>query len=215
MIVPLAERGAIATGINIVGKAKEFGPNARLEIRDIRNSEFESDTFDFILSYAAFEHVGDFDVALGEMRRILKPGGKLMSRFGPIWSCKWGHHLWLNIRGTAYTYQNTLLPPYCHLIMAEDEIADAAFKIIGKKEAAEAVAKWVLYSPEQNRVMCGDYRRIVDASGFEVEEFRPQPGKMLDAKYAPTTPAQIEKLYAKFGSDENFEAANITFILRK
>lgn len=37
---------------------------------------FESNSFDFVVSNAVFEHVQDYPQALREIRRVLKPGGK-------------------------------------------------------------------------------------------------------------------------------------------
>jgi SAM-dependent methyltransferase len=36
---------------------------------------FEDDTFDVVVSNQVFEHVMDFDVAIGELRRVTRPGG--------------------------------------------------------------------------------------------------------------------------------------------
>ena len=50
------------------------------EIRDGR-TPFEDDSFDFIFHNQVFEHVPDLDQALGEIRRLLKPGGTMLSLF--------------------------------------------------------------------------------------------------------------------------------------
>jgi SAM-dependent methyltransferase len=215
MAVHLAARGADATGINIVGKAKVFGPNARLEIRDICNSGFESDSFDYVVSHAAFEHVSYFDRAIAEIFRILRPGGKLVSSFGPIWSCKWGHHLWVKIDGQAYNFQTCILPSYCHLMMDQDEIASAAFDVTGNRRAADAVADYVVNSSEQNRLMYCQYKRIIAASGFVIEEWRGHNNPVLEGRYPEPTPQQSRYLSDRYGPDEELSVAGISMVLLK
>lgn len=51
-----------------------------VEIRDGK-TPFEDATFDFVFHNQVFEHVPDLDQALGEIRRILKPGGVMLSLF--------------------------------------------------------------------------------------------------------------------------------------
>ncbi|MGH8626624.1 MAG: methyltransferase domain-containing protein [Gammaproteobacteria bacterium] len=42
---------------------------------------FEDGSFDFVFANQVFEHVPDLDKALQEIRRVLKPGGKMLSLF--------------------------------------------------------------------------------------------------------------------------------------
>jgi SAM-dependent methyltransferase len=46
---------------------------------------YEDATFDYILTSDTLEHVPDFDVALSEIRRVLKPGGKHVFTVPIIW----------------------------------------------------------------------------------------------------------------------------------
>src|SRR5262245_15671579 len=50
-------------------------------------SPFQSATFDMVVSNQVFEHVFDLDASLAEIRRVLKPGGLLLSLFpsGEVW----------------------------------------------------------------------------------------------------------------------------------
>jgi SAM-dependent methyltransferase len=110
-------------GINPRVKSQEFSPNCRIEAGDIRSSHYRNDYFDVILSSSAFEHIQNFDVALAEMYRILKPGGYLFSHFGPIWSASYGHHLWLTHNDELYNYWNVVLPPHCHVLLTHEQSA--------------------------------------------------------------------------------------------
>ena len=53
--------------------------------------------YDLIFSIACFEHINRLPLALGEMLRYLKPGGRLFTMHSPIWSAFDGHHLPIGI----------------------------------------------------------------------------------------------------------------------
>lgn len=56
-----------------------FNPAAKstatLQVADATAMPFSDGEFDFVYSYHALEHIPDYKKALGEMRRVLKPGG--------------------------------------------------------------------------------------------------------------------------------------------
>lgn len=70
------ELGAKVVGIDIVSefdtRAAKF---ATLSLGDATKMEFDDESFDFIYSYHALEHIADYKAALHEMRRVLKPSG--------------------------------------------------------------------------------------------------------------------------------------------
>lgn len=67
---------ADVVGIDVV---EDFNPDAvslaDLQLGDARKLKFNNNSFDFIYSYHALEHILDPSLALREMHRILKPGG--------------------------------------------------------------------------------------------------------------------------------------------
>ena len=127
------------------------------------------DYFDYGISVAAFEHFHSLDKSLIELERVLKPGGMFFTLFGPIWSGPWGHHLWKTIEGQTYTYNNTFLPPYSHLIFEHDKLSSLIrekYKL--SKEVANQMTNYVLTSEEQNRLFYSDYLSIFNNSKLEI-----------------------------------------------
>jgi SAM-dependent methyltransferase len=52
---------------------------------DLMRLSYADETFDYVLTSDTLEHVPDFDVAMLEIRRILKPGGKHIFNIPILW----------------------------------------------------------------------------------------------------------------------------------
>lgn len=58
-------------------KMAEDGPDAEFRIMDAESLEFPSESFDAVVSLYALRHFPHPEQALAEMRRVLKPGGRI------------------------------------------------------------------------------------------------------------------------------------------
>ncbi|MEL6862698.1 MAG: class I SAM-dependent methyltransferase [Pseudomonadota bacterium] len=65
--------------------AGEDGGSVAFETGDATALRFEDDTFDAIICSEVLEHLPDYHAALAEMRRVLKPGGKLCVSVPHAW----------------------------------------------------------------------------------------------------------------------------------
>jgi SAM-dependent methyltransferase len=203
-------------GINIEGVDERLGDNAEfVNCNACDMSRFEDGTFDLVTSVAVFEHIGGLPQALAEMRRVLKPGGELVTNFGPIWSCMWGHHLWLKVGGQLITYSAPpVLPPYCHLLMSQPELEIEARRIYGA-QAAPAVADFLANSPSQNRVFLRDYEEMFRAAGFSSLIIKHSPNRRLTELYQPgVTPQILAALAARYG-DMDYSVAGLSVVATK
>ena len=54
---------------------------------------FRDNSFDFVFSLNAFEHISRPDLALAEIRRVLRPGGRALLQFSPLYYSDAGSHL--------------------------------------------------------------------------------------------------------------------------
>jgi SAM-dependent methyltransferase len=202
-------------GINPLVQLQRFGPNCRIEAGDVRSIAYAEGYFDVILSSSAFEHIHNFDVALAEMYRILKPGGYLFSTFGPIWSASYGHHLWLSRDGKLYTYWNVVLPPYCHLLMNPRQIAGL---LAGEypSDVCDAIGEYVCNSTDENQLFFEDYETIVKKSPFEIILFKGIDDPVLSDKYnRQITPKTFEMLKEKYPGRRHFFYDGISVLLKK
>lgn len=65
-------------GIDLNPKAIQNGVAQNLQAMNAKTLEFPDNTFDKIYSFHTIEHIPNIAKALGEMARVLKPGGKIM-----------------------------------------------------------------------------------------------------------------------------------------
>lgn len=76
---------------------------------------FADNTFHFVFSLNVMEHIPHPDRALREICRVLKPGGRALLQFSPLYYSETGSHLF------CVGYNR----PWAHLLMTRDEIKEA------------------------------------------------------------------------------------------
>jgi SAM-dependent methyltransferase len=130
-------------------------PAGRLEFRE-RVSRDMWRTFDVVISKDAMEHYPEPAATLEEMRRLLKPGGRLLITFGPPWFAPYGSHMhffckvpWLNLLFTERT------------VMA----VRARFRQDGAKRYEDCESGL-------NKMSVAKFERIIAAAGLKVENRR-------------------------------------------
>jgi ubiquinone/menaquinone biosynthesis C-methylase UbiE len=200
-------------GINLSAETKEIHPDCRMEPGDIRQTHYDNNYFDILVSASAFEHIHKFDLALQEMHRILKPGGFVYAGFGPIWSTSYGHHMWFIHQGQLINYWNTILPAYCHLLMNPQELFDHCARQYDPA-LSEAIVQYVMFSQDQNRLFYEDYERIISGSKFEILFFKGYDHRELRSLYTVTSD-MLDALRHKYPRNRNYLYDGIMILLRK
>jgi SAM-dependent methyltransferase len=203
---------ASAIGLNPMAPNKRLSPSCQIVQGDIRKTAFAEEHFDLILSSCAFEHIPNLDLALDEMHRILKPGGFVYSHHGPLWSTCYGHHLWLPGNNT---YWKIVLPPWCHLLMREGELA-AWLADKYHPDAIKPILDWVYRDTGQNRLMFTDHLKLYENSPFEVCFCHGYLAPELAKLYRPLiTYEHIRDLKSLFPHHDGFFYDGIKVLLRK
>ena len=114
----LQQMGKTAIGIDthtggFTNKAKSKG--AFLLQMDASQLGFRDNSFDFVFSYNAFEHFSDPEQVLQEALRIVRPGGYIYLKFGPIWMSPRGAHQY-----------RTITVPYCECLFTRELLQEFA-----------------------------------------------------------------------------------------
>jgi ubiquinone/menaquinone biosynthesis C-methylase UbiE len=65
-------------GIDVNPESIRHGVAPNLRVMDAARLDFEDAAFDKLYSFHAIEHLPDVGLALGEMARVLRPGGRLL-----------------------------------------------------------------------------------------------------------------------------------------
>jgi SAM-dependent methyltransferase len=88
IVILCRKRGIDAYGCDVFYEGGDYSPTVPPElagtiVRRMVNNQipFESNSFDCVINNQVLEHVPDIDLVLAEMRRVLKPGGFVLSLF--------------------------------------------------------------------------------------------------------------------------------------
>jgi SAM-dependent methyltransferase len=170
----LARRVRSVVGVDVDAKAIAIAQGA-LERDPISNCTFSCaadgrlpfrpGTFDVVFSTNTFEHVMDLDLAFSEIFRVLKPGGSLVTRFGPLFYSPYGYHLYW---ACAVPYAHLLfgLPAILHLRNA-------------RCDSTSTATSW--HEMGLNGRRYGDYRQSAERTGFKLTRFACVPVRNLHA----------------------------------
>lgn len=119
----------------------------------------DDDSFDYVFSWSAFEHVTRPVAVLREVRRVLRPGGVLMIQLWPFYHSKHGSHLW-----------DWFPDGFCQLLWDQDTIER---EVRAHPERGPAwVDQLLAASRELNRITVDDLHRALMAGGFRVDKLQ-------------------------------------------
>jgi SAM-dependent methyltransferase len=129
--------------------------------------------FDAVFSIATFEHILRFPTALDCMYRALRPGGRLYTKFAPIWSSHDGHHLppVMDKAGRRFDFGQSPIPPWGHLLLRPPQLYQHLLQFTDP-ETAGAMVFFTYQSSALNRLFAEDYVDYVRTSRFKVDAFQ-------------------------------------------
>jgi SAM-dependent methyltransferase len=192
MVVYVAQAGAAqVVGLDLNCKLIEFA-NANLEqnypelasrvtfLCQNLSDYPEDETFDYIISKDSFEHIIDLRGMLQEMKKRLKPGGRIYAGFGPLYNSPFGDH----------DYSKSRLP-WRHLMLGEQGLVAR----VNRRWKTDRIQS--LHDLGLNGLALADYERIFAESGLTIVDFRPNSSEKFASKLF-ALPARIRPLREYF-----------------
>jgi len=153
--------------------------------------QFEDESFDFIFSYDAFEHVGSPEDVLREAMRVVKKGGYIYLDFGPIYYSPFGEHA-----------HESISVPYCQLLFTRNTINDFATQNGLQPIDCSHVNGWSL---ENYRELWNKYSQLKKVRYYE----------SVDLSHLDVIRAYPSCFKSKSNYFENFIVDNIKVLFRK
>jgi ubiquinone/menaquinone biosynthesis C-methylase UbiE len=122
----------------------------RLEFLNIDIEDYDGPPFDHMVSKSTFEHVIRVEEVLAEMKKRLKPGGKIFLGFGPLYYSPFGDHGWTKSRF-----------PWGHVFQTDSMIVNRLNR--GREDKISTI-----YDLGLNKMAPADFRREFAESGMKV-----------------------------------------------
>lgn len=179
---------------------------------DGRYLPFAAESFDAILSIATLEHVHGVSEFLGDVARVLRPGGVFHTSFGPIWTCNVGHHVYAvvgNKEARFWKPGRNPLPDFAHLLMEPDEVRAHLRDGPCSEELIEPIIHWVYFGDGINRLAFSDYMRAFRTCPLKIQELR----ALLSS--AVPSEAELQELRRRHGPNEDFRCSRFVVTLHK
>ena len=174
LAVDLAERGAAeVVGVDLIPERIEFAtqhvaeafPELSQRIRYLCQDVADLDLdgyFDLIVSKDCFEHIDNIDEVVGQLHRLLKPGGILAPGFSPLYYSPFGDHR-----------RFRLLLPWLHAVLPMPWLLQSLRKRTGRD----------VYSCSDINLNCmtpREFRRIfADSTAWQKVDIRYNRGNKL------------------------------------
>lgn len=159
-----------------------------------KRTTFEDGAFDAVLTLSVLEHVSNVELALAEMRRVIRRGGEMIHMFGPAWSCAYGHHIYADANDPNVNFVKWEMPAHMHLLCSLDGIENY-FKELGYPlETSRMVWHWFHEADHINRWFFDDYMKVFGE--YQIER--------LELIYNDLPPCHTELLRKTFYGRKDF-----------
>jgi SAM-dependent methyltransferase len=173
-----------------------------VEFRAVHLRDYdESVAFDLIVSKDTFEHIIDLDGMLWEMKKRLKPGGRIYAGFGPLYPSPYGDHDRRRTALAPWGFWGRLLAaiPWGHL--GTESLIVRMNNRHRKKKATS------MHDLGLNKMSATDFWTAFDESGLAIIDFRVNRSRK--------TVSRIFSLMAKVPILKDYVTHNVYCILEK
>ena len=147
-----------------------------VELTDVELRYYDEISFDFIVSKDTFEHIIDLPGMLREMKKRLKPGGRIYTGFGPLYTSPYGDH---DRRQTSFrpwgAWGRFLASmPWAHLFLEPTIIK------MWRRHRREDVRS--MYDLGLNKMSVSDFRRVFQESGLYTVSLRVNQSNSIQSR---------------------------------
>ena len=195
-----ASKGALKViGIDVVARykeeseklARELGIDTfKFQLQDAAKTDFTDNSFDTIIMNDAMEHVDKPAEVLAEMKRILKPGGKLYVNFPP-YNHPYGAHLsdvigipWVQIPFS----DKTMIEAYKDLVKDKPDGADRISFRIGKDADGKEYFSYI------NKMTIKRFKTLKKDAGMNIKFYNEVP---LRSFFKPLCKGFLKEYFVK------------------
>lgn len=186
---------------------KEGGRIVLLSGKDDKFSELPDASVDLIIGLEILEHINDLNTFFSEVKRIVKNTGDIELQGNPMWTCHYGHHLWIENKYIFYDESNPF-EPWEHLLYdTQEEMAQALVKKGLPEEDCKEIARWVFDPIEISRHTPTEI--IEAATGISSKSAcRSSSASAIFETYRTTGwEYSFKRFYHKFDKNDCFEQA--------
>ena len=163
---------------------------------DAEQMLWPDESFDFVYSLNVMEHIPNPERALGEIRRVLRPGGTALIQYSPLYYSDSGSHL----PGTLGFNR-----PWAQLVMSRDEIKQAIVESGSICNEVDHILDSLNGHPPRY------YRDAVERSGLSVVLHHSQCGFTVPGAEESSEYQQLLGSY----SEEDLTTYGMCWVLRK
>jgi SAM-dependent methyltransferase len=159
--------------------------------------ETNPETYDLVLSKDSFEHFENPEDFMVILQRYLKPRGKLVIGFSPLWKSPYGGHI----------REVTKWPlPWLHLIFPEQILMEELRRYLKD----ESVVSFKQVAGGLNKMTLRRYLRIVESQKLEVEYMKTNVGSTLKDRFV----LSVFKILSLIPGLKEYFTVNLYSILR-
>ncbi len=186
----------------VTGKRGQTGWLLKMDAADLRLPDH---FFDLVVSFSTFEHAADPHGVLNEIARVLRPGGRALITFEPVWTCSYGHHL------HHFGHCAQIIEPWAHLRWSPEEMRRRLAPVWPPDAplTLAAAIDWTYHGTEINRQPIAAYRQLFQNGPLTVEW-------MLAIPDENPNPAQLRQTAEQTGiSPEDLCVRGLSVMLHK
>jgi ubiquinone/menaquinone biosynthesis C-methylase UbiE len=207
LMLPLSARCSEIHGVDVseqmirfAEKRLAFVPNAHVWVNSGDDlAAFPSESFDFVYSYAVFQHIPSLEVVLSylrESRRVLKPGGFMRCQLNGLPPSPGIYDTWHGVRISAATLREFALANDFQLLALEGANTQYLWTTLAKRPQG-----WHAGLRERRPPWpCAVIRRITSA--FSAEPLAPNEGRYACVSlWVEDLPAECDLLHMNLDLD--------------